>query len=120
MPRHILLLESASEVREVACELLEALGHQVTAADNEASVIEAITQDSTIDVVLLDTPGPISRILLSRIDAVRPALPALLPEVARERVGEWIERPNVNYVAKPYSSADLNSAITRLFDPLRS
>ena len=120
VPRHILLLESASEVREVACELLEALGHQVTAADNEASVIEAITQDSTIDVVLLDTPGPISRILLSRIDAVRPALPALLPEVARERVGEWIERPNVNYVAKPYSSADLNSAITRLFDPLRS
>ena len=92
----------------------------MTTADNEAGVIEAVTQDSTIDVVLLDTPGPISRILLSRIDAVRPALPALLPEVARERVGEWIERPNVNYVAKPYSSAGLNSAITRLFDPQRS
>jgi len=120
VPRHLLLLESAPEVRNVVCNLLAELGHRVTTAEGEDDLIDVIGRDQSIDAVMLNAPLPLSRLLLSGIDDLRPGLPVLLPESLRGRLAELVARSNVNYVAKPYSSAGLNSAIKQLFDPLRS
>ncbi len=120
VPRHLLLLERSPEIHAVVSGLLSELGHRVTSAKAEEDVVDLIQRDPGIDGVMLDRPGSRSQMLRSRIDAVRPGLPALLPESARENGGEWADRPNVNYVAKPYSSAGLNSAIKSLFDALKN
>ena len=120
VPRHLLLLESKPEVREVVRNLLLHLGHSVTLVENDSKVLGVLASDPSIDVVILDTPSLQAQKLLTRIDEIRPELPALLPESARKNMGEWAGRPNVNYVAKPHSSASLNSAIRQLFDRLSS
>jgi len=120
VPKHLLLLESAPKIRDVVCGLLSELGHKVTSAERAEEIVDAISHDQSIDVVILDTPAPLSRILLTHIDRVRPGLPVLLPESARKGEEDWAQRPNVNYVSKPYSSASLNSAIKRLIDPLKN
>jgi len=120
VPRHLLLLERKPEIHDVVSGLLSELGHRVTSAKSEDDVADLIGRDPSIDGVMLDAPGALSKLLQARIDSVRPGLPALLTESAKERGGEWADRPNVNYVAKPYSSAGLNSAIKSLFDALKN
>ena len=120
VPRHLLLLESVPEVHAVVCEMLSELGHRVTSAKDRDELFAAISQDSTIDAVMLSNSNPNCEALLKRIHSVRPGLPALLPESVRDGDVLGIQQANVNYLAKPYSSAGLNSAIKRLFDPLRS
>jgi len=120
VPRHLLLLESVPEVHAVVCEMLSELGHRVTSAKDRGELFAAISQDSTIDAVMLSNSNPNCEALLKRIHSVRPGLPALLPESVRDGDVLGIQQANVNYLAKPYSSAGLNSAIKRLFDPLRS
>ena len=120
VPRHLILLERTPEIHSVVSGLLSELGHRVTSASGEEDMLNLIQRDPDIDGVMLDTPGSLSRMLLTRIDDVRPGLPALLSESARDRAGEWADRPNVNYIAKPFSSAGLNSAIKSLFDALKN
>lgn len=116
VPRHVLLLESAAEVHAVVRSLLVQLGHRVTSAKAERIALAAIAADTSIDLVMLGSPPSGTQSLLEQIDAIRPGLPALLSKSLRELSGGELERSNVNYVAKPYSSASLNGAIQRFFN----
>ena len=126
VPRHVLLLEAAPRVRAVGQSLLQELGHRVTCALSDDEVLELLTADDSIDLVMLDIALVDARLLLDRIAAVRPGIPALLPDGRLRDSGlddsELVEsdsvdsaRARVSFVAKPYSSAGLNSAITRVF-----
>lgn len=108
-PRHVLLLETAPQVRAVALKLLQELGHRVTCALTEHDVVEWLTHDDNVDVVMLDIPISECRALLDRIDGIKAGLPILLPGSERSDA----DRTQVSFVAKPYSSASLNSAIGR-------
>ena len=113
--RHVLLLVAARRVRAVAEDLLRELGHRVTCALTEQDAAARIAGDSSIDVVLIDARVAESQSLLEQIEAVRPNLPVLLAERPDGNAKPPPAPANSGVVAKPYSMAGLNSALSELF-----
>lgn len=112
VPRHVLLLEAVPGVRAVVQSLLQELGHKVSCALSDDDVLQRLAGDDSVEVVLLDVVAAEARELLARIDEMRPDMPVLLPDSGvLEEAGR-----KLNFVAKPYSSAGLNSAIARAFE----
>jgi len=109
VPRHVLLREVVPGVRAVGQSLLQELGHRVSCALSDDDVLERLAADDSVEVVLLDAAVADSGRLLERIEAIRPDMPVLLPDSG------VLDDPrgSLSFVAKPYSSAGLNSAIAR-------
>ncbi len=116
VPRHVLMLEAVPGVRAVGQSLLQELGHRVSCALTEADAVDILETDPSVEIVLLDTGVADSHVLLDRIYACRPDLPVLVPDLG------VLDDPeqSLNYVAKPYSTAGLNSAIARAFAAQRA
>jgi CheY-like chemotaxis protein len=116
-----LLVDDEPLIRRVTTQLLKKLGHQVTTvADGAAALQRLEASRENYDLVMLDLkmPGLSGWETLDRIDTIQPILPVLghsgvdLNEAMRRRI---CQRANTEFVAKPYTSANLNSAIGRVF-----
>ncbi len=111
---NVLLVDDHKELRNAARELLEILGHQVTAA---ASGEEALERASVPDLDLLVTdllmPGIDGVELTDRLLADQPELAVLLvsSETEDPRLRRRVDRGDVAFLAKPFSAATLRAGI---------
>jgi PAS domain S-box-containing protein len=110
--KSVLLIEDNPEVAEVTADLLRQLGHQVTAVNDAATGLVAITQQ-TFDIVLSDIvmTGSMNGLDLARaIRERRPGIPVVLAtgysKVAEEAAREF------PVLRKPYQLSDLGRVLS--------
>jgi PAS domain S-box-containing protein len=111
----ILVVEDNPEVAEVACEMLEQLGHSVKMVGSADAAISALTAGETVDLIFSDIvmAGEIDGLgLARRIRQEAPSVPVLLAtgysQAAEGLGGEF------PILRKPYKLAELNRAIGAL------
>ncbi len=112
----VLVVDDEASVREVAADILESLGYQVTTAKDGASAIETYREAAQpFDAVLLDfaMPGMDGRECFRALRKIDPAAKVLLCtgygfDVAGQAL---LDEGMVGVVAKPYEIARLSDAI---------
>ncbi len=119
-PGRILVVEDAPAVRQLAADILERHGHRVeTAADGRDALDRLIRQGDSYDVVVMDVmlPGLNGWSVYTRARAAHPGLkavfcsghnPAQLESEFRMAI------PDLEYLQKPYSPADLLTSVHAL------
>jgi CheY-like chemotaxis protein len=111
----ILLVEDDTFVRNVTREVLETAGHRVLQADNAEQALEIFDANrQTIGLVISDVtmPGKSGKELAAALQRRGLRLPILLMSGYASPVREDLER-NILFLAKPYNSAALMTAIRR-------
>jgi len=121
-PMHILVAEDNDISRMVAEELLREFGHRVQAVSNGQQALEALARDH-FDLVLMDVRMPgLDGLETTRIirqtppPGVDPCVP-ILAFTAQAMVGDrerLMAAGMDDYVAKPFTLADLNAALRRV------
>jgi CheY-like chemotaxis protein len=111
---NILVVDDHPEVRMTTVALLEDLGHDVVNAQSGAEALElAQAADQRVDLLLSDyaMPHMSGTELVRLIRQERPGLPALLITGYAD-ADEISDRPrDVSILSKPFSLAELSSAI---------
>lgn len=118
---HILIVEDQEEVRELACEFLEAAGYRVTAVANGDDGFVALQQAAEpFALVFTDIlmPGSLSGLeLADRIREVAPETPVLLTTGYNEDLAaQGGERLGLDVIGKPYRRAELLDRIGQALD----
>jgi two-component system cell cycle sensor histidine kinase/response regulator CckA len=119
-PRRILLVEDDDAVRMVMARLLGQRGYEVTEATNPDQAVALASTATTVpdlivtDVVMPQLSGPQ---LADRVRAVHPTLPILFVSGYSDDVlsARNLESPDVGFLAKPFTTAELFHAVDRLF-----
>jgi putative two-component system response regulator len=115
----VLVIDDNAVAREVMSDMLESAGYEVVCA---ASATEALTLfvDDRIALVLTDIvmPDMSGLELLEAMRLHRPNLPIVLVTGAntRDNLTEALRRGADGLVAKPFSQAELDQALTRALD----
>lgn len=117
----ILLVEDDNGVRVSTTAMLKRAGYRVTAAESAARALELFESGEVdpelllTDVVMPAVSGPV---LAAKLLQLRPELRVLyMSGYADDDVlMEGLERHAINFVAKPFSSADLLGAIRRALE----
>ncbi|HWO10086.1 MAG TPA: PAS domain-containing protein, partial [Polyangiaceae bacterium] len=120
----ILLVEDDANVRNVAMLFLKRLGYQVLVAPNGQAALALVSErgvaDLVVDLLLTDVvmPGMNGRELAERLRRLRPAMHVLYSSGYTDDV--IVHHGNVqeqlNFIAKPYSIADLGRKIRQVLD----
>ncbi|MCB9613186.1 MAG: response regulator [Sandaracinus sp.] len=113
----ILLVDDEASVRRVTERALRRLGHQVTSVDGIAAAIALLEGPSPVDLVLSDVtmPGGTGIDLIQRLRGSERDIPVLLTSgFAVESVDDILRESNVEFLAKPWASHALVSALDRL------
>jgi signal transduction histidine kinase/CheY-like chemotaxis protein len=126
---HILLVEDHDDFRRSIHGMLVALGHRVeTASDGEAALAlhrrppggPADGFDLVITDVLM--PGLSGKEVAERLLRDEPELPLILMSGFTDRVvvEDLLRRPNVGFVTKPFTAAELTDVMARLLGERQS
>ncbi|MDO9110030.1 MAG: PAS domain S-box protein [Desulfatirhabdiaceae bacterium] len=115
----ILVAEDDEMVRELTCEILEALGYRVMSAETAGKCLE-LAQDNAaaIDLLLTDVvmPEMSGKELFMRIAEIRPGLRALFmsgypADIIAQR---GVLDADVNFIQKPFSLESLSQKIRQI------
>jgi PAS domain S-box-containing protein len=113
----VLLVEDEELVRETAATLLKSLGYRVIEAASGPEAFEALKNHSDVDILFTDTvmPGGLTGLELARrVQKLNPGIKVLLTS---GYLGDLSPRMRkYARLRKPYSAADLASALRRVLD----
>jgi PAS domain S-box-containing protein len=115
----ILVAEDDEMVRELTCEILEALGYRVMSAETAGKCLE-LAQDNaaTIDLLLTDVvmPEMSGKELFMRIAEIRPGIRALFMSgyAANIIAQRGVLDADVNFIQKPFSLESLSQKIRQI------
>ncbi|MCX7361976.1 MAG: response regulator [Alphaproteobacteria bacterium] len=109
-PRRILVVEDEAVLRMSTTDMLEHLDCMVTAVGSGEQAIELLTGSDSFDLLLTDLglPGMSGQDLAAEVRRRFPDLPVVIAS-GYGRTG--VELPGVQFIAKPYSSVDLEQAL---------
>ena len=111
---HILLVEDEDTVRIVAERALVRAGFTVTAARDGEEGLERVQADEPFDLVVSDVVMPVmdGPAMARAIRKLRPALPFLfMSGYAEEQLRREIDIPNMHFLPKPFSVAQIGEAV---------
>jgi CheY-like chemotaxis protein len=112
---HVLVVDDDSGVRQVLVDFLEALGHQVTEAENGAGAL-AVVAGHRPDAVCLDLwmDGMSGLEVLDHLTRDHPGLPVVIvtADPLTDTIAEARARGAFDYVLKPFEIADLHRILT--------
>ncbi|MFC4295696.1 response regulator [Novosphingobium tardum] len=113
----VLLVEDEDTVRAVAERALVRQGYVVTTAGDGEAGLEAIVSGGTFDLVLSDVVMPtmdgptMARAIRERL----PSIPVLfMSGYAEEQLRREIDLPNMHFLPKPFSVAQIGEAVERV------
>ena len=112
----VLLVEDEPMVRNVAERALTRHGYTVITADNGEEALEVLGRGEPIDLLISDVvmPGMDGPTMVAEARKSRPDLKILfMSGYAEEQLRKSIDIANVNFLAKPFSVADLAEAARR-------
>ena len=117
----LLVVDDESALRDVAGRILSGAGYRVLAADGGAQALElAATHEGAIDLLLSDVvmPGMLGKELAERLVHTRPGTRVLYMSGYAQPVlaGQGTLEPGVALLEKPFTAADLLSAVRRRLD----
>jgi len=109
-PKHILVVEDDSDVRQVIADQLEELGYRVSLADNGETMRAFLQTLDPIDLIVLDgvMPGEQSESLA--LHAAERKIRLVMISVSPEHMQKANSRAD-QLLAKPFRSADLKRAV---------
>ena len=121
----LLVVDDEDSVRDVVCRMLEALGYQVTSAENgEDAVALVAAAPDAFDLVILDNNMPRlpGREAARQIRALNPGIPLLLASGYLDAGGSpTLEEEGFSgAIRKPYDMNQLSRAVDRCKRPLRA
>ncbi len=113
---HILVVEDNSELRVIACELLESLGYRVTVAASGDEAMQLLTNGLHFDLLFTDIvmPGRLDGIALAReLRARDPVVPILLTSGFSSplTLRETVDALGAKLIPKPYRRAELANLV---------
>ena len=115
--RQILVVDDDDAVRALAEEMLADLGHNVTAVGTGALALDRLRSDEAFDLLLVDYAMPAMTGVQLAAEAIklRPGLPILFITgyADTDTLKPWLARGH-GMLSKPFSSADLGSAIQQM------
>ncbi|WP_294227163.1 two-component regulator propeller domain-containing protein [uncultured Shimia sp.] len=114
----VLVVEDDVEVRSVITEMLASFGYSVLAAEDSFKALEILEKPADIDLMLTDIglPGGMNGIQLAdKVRQEHPTLPIVMMTgyQSEQENGEGFAAPAQNLIHKPFSKADLSTAIER-------
>ncbi|MDT5043111.1 MAG: two-component system, cell cycle sensor histidine kinase and response regulator CckA [Actinoplanes sp.] len=117
----LLVVEDEAALRDVAGRILSGAGYQVLAADGGDQALElAARHDGEIDLLVSDVvmPGMLGKELAERLAGVRPDTRVLYMSGYAQPVlaSQGTLEPGVALLEKPFTAADLLSAVRRRLD----
>ncbi|HLE33008.1 MAG TPA: response regulator [Bacteroidota bacterium] len=116
--KRILVVDDEDQIRESIRGALEPLEYEIIEADNGTTALDlAKSQKPHLiisDVVMDSGSGFLLRELL-REDEETSMIPLILMTGNAQGVGAWKSDPDIEYLEKPFSIADLVSAVERSF-----
>lgn len=110
----MLVVEDEAAVRLFCCTVLRRFGYHVLEAANPADALDTLQQE-TVGLVLTDItmPGMNGKEMVGRIDrALQPDLRVLYMSGYNENI-----EAGMDFLAKPFTSADLLKRVRAAFDP---
>ncbi|MEE4339593.1 response regulator, partial [Erythrobacter sp.] len=110
----ILLVEDEDMVRAVAERALVRAGHDVTACPGGEEGLEAIESGEVFDLVVSDVvmPGMDGPAMVRAIRGRFPEIPVLfMSGYAEEQLRKDIDIPDMHFIAKPFSVADISDKV---------
>jgi two-component system, NtrC family, response regulator GlrR len=114
MPAHILIVDDEAEVLELLKEIVEGLGYTVSAANNGAQALAALSAIQP-DAILTDLNMPhlSGGELLDRVKARWPELPVIVAAAAADPadVADALARGAFAYLSKPFDLAQLEQVL---------
>jgi DNA-binding response OmpR family regulator len=115
----VLVVDDHSELRKMAAQFLEILGHLCLQAGTQAEAEATVASPGQpVDVVLLDMNlGDHSGVpLASRLEQARPGLRTLFMSgmVQEEDVSPVLQHPRRHFIGKPFTLDALQAALNRL------
>jgi PAS domain S-box-containing protein len=117
----LLVVEDEDALRDVAGRILSGAGYRVLAADGGAQALElAALHEGTIDLLVSDVvmPGMLGKELAERLTGVRPDTRVLYMSGYAQPVlaSRGTLEPGVALLGKPFTAADLLSAVRMRLD----
>ena len=116
----ILLVEDEFLILETTKELLELLGHNVTAVLTGADTLMALAKENGgFDLVILDLslPDIDGRQLLLQLGRDFPQINIVICSGSQPGIGEFANSPNVKAVlAKPFGVGDLKNVVSQALE----
>jgi signal transduction histidine kinase/CheY-like chemotaxis protein len=113
--RTVLFVDDEPEIRRAIQRLLERSGMRVLPASNGPQAVEIFTEDSEIDLVVLDLdlPGMDGAAVYRVLQTVDPTIPVLISSgfIQSEAEAELREAGARHFLPKPYDSATLLDAV---------
>jgi two-component system cell cycle sensor histidine kinase/response regulator CckA len=113
----ILLVEDEDNVRAVAERALTRAGYTVTAARDGEDGLAAVRSGKRFDLVVSDVvmPGMDGPAMAREVRAIAPDLPVLfMSGYAEEQLRREIDIPNMHFLAKPFSVAQIGAAVEQV------
>ena len=109
-PRRILVVEDEAVLRMSTTDMLEHLDCLVTGVGSGEQALEILTGSGGFDLLLTDLglPGMSGQDLAAEVRRRFPDLPVVIAS-GYGRTG--VEAPGIQFIAKPYSSVDLEQAL---------
>ena len=114
----ILLVEDEDMVRAVAERALSRQGYTVLTASDGEQGLEVLDRTEKVDLLISDVvmPNMDGPAMVREARAARPDLPVLfMSGYAEEQLRKSIDLPNVSFLPKPFSVAQLSEAVTDAF-----
>jgi CheY-like chemotaxis protein len=112
---HVLVVDDDPGVRQVLVDFLEALGHQVSEAENGAGAL-ALVAGERPDAVCLDLwmDGMTGLEVLDHLTRDHPGLPVVIvtADPLTDTIAEARARGAFDYVLKPFEISDLHRILT--------
>ena len=111
-PRRVLVVEDEAVLRMSTTDMLEHLDCLVVGVGSGEQALELLTKSDSFDLLLTDLglPGMSGQDLATEVRRRFPDLPVVIAS-GYGRTG--VEAPGIQFIAKPYSSIDLEQALDR-------
>ena len=118
-PETILLVEDQQEVRQLAAQILQTAGYQIIESHHPSDALQLVqTQNEPIHLLITDIvmPGMNGKELADQVIALRPEIKVLYISGYTENiiVLQGVLKPNVNYLSKPFSPAQLTARVAEV------
>ena len=118
----ILIVEDEFLIRATLVEVLEDEGYEVVAAESGEEALDLVRADGGISLMMTDMhlAGAMDGVTLaSAVRGVRAEMPVIFMTGRPDRI-PTLNADTEAMVSKPYTSAEITAAITRLLAPVRT
>ena len=119
--KHVLIAEDNCINQEVFIEVLEGAGYRITLANDGVEALEALNEDTTIEVLLLDLQMPrlsgigvLEELKKGSHKASSIPVIAVSANVGSETMDQVFQKGALEFIPKPFDPADLLAAIERV------